>query len=459
VEAIWSRVSDVLREKIGGQNVETWFHPALFLGVKDRSAVLQLPNKFFVDHIADNYHDALLESFRTICGDVSDVRLHSNPSSQGELFLPEDDNGKPPPPEAAPAPAPLVTAIRPTSRFGTLVPKYTFASFVVGASNQFAHAAAQAVANQPGEHYNPLFIYGGVGLGKTHLINAIGHRIVERNNAARVGYVSAEAFMNELIAALKKDRMDDFKNRFRKLDILILDDVQFIAGRERTQEEFFHTFNVLHESRRQIVLTSDKTPKDIPHLEDRLRNRFEWGLIADIQAPDIETRIAILQRKAELDRLHISQEVAVYLASKFESNIRELEGSLTRLAALASLGQKPITIEFAKEALKDLLKDRTLQVTVEVVQKVVCEQFGIRLVDMKSAKRTKNLAFARQVAMYLSRKLAAASLPSIGDKFGKRDHSTVFHGIRMIEQRLEDDPGFQTLVAKLERVIESEVRV
>ncbi|MGH7806388.1 MAG: chromosomal replication initiator protein DnaA, partial [Candidatus Binatia bacterium] len=455
---------DVLREKIGGQNVETWFHPALFLGVKDRSAVLQLPNKFFVDHIADNYHDALLESFRTICGDVSDVRLHSNPSRQGELFLPAEDaapaaaTGRHPA-NAQPMPAPTVTAIRPTSRFGTLVPKYTFASFVVGASNQFAHAAAQAVANQPGEHYNPLFIYGGVGLGKTHLINAIGHRIVERNNAARVGYVSAETFMNELIAALKRDRMDDFKNRFRKLDILILDDVQFIAGRERTQEEFFHTFNVLHESRRQIVLTSDKTPKDIPHLEDRLRNRFEWGLIADIQAPDIETRIAILQRKAELDRLHLPQEVTVYLASKFESNIRELEGSLTRLAALASLGQKPITIEFAKEALKDLLKDRTLQVTVEVVQKVVCEQFGIRLVDMKSARRTRNLAFARQVAMYLSRKLAAASLPSIGDKFGKRDHSTVFHGIRTIEQRLEDDPGFQTLVAKLERVIGSEVKV
>ena len=458
MEATWARVSDVLREKIGSQNVETWFHPALFLGVKDRSAVLQLPNKFFVDHIADNYQDALLESFRTICGDVSDVRLHSNPSRQGELFLPEEQTAAPQVEPPAPA-APVVTSLRPASRFGTLVPKYTFGSFVVGASNQFAHAAAQAVANQPGEHYNPLFIYGGVGLGKTHLINAIGHRIVERNASARVGYVSAETFMNELIAALKKDRMDDFKNRFRKLDILILDDVQFIAGRERTQEEFFHTFNVLHESRRQIVLTSDKTPKDIPHLEDRLRNRFEWGLIADIQSPDIETRIAILQRKAELERIPLPQEVAVYLASKFETNIRELEGSLTRLAALASLGQKPITIEFAKEALKDLLKDRTLQVTVEVVQKVVCEQFGMRLIDMKSAKRTKQLAFARQVAMYLSRKLAGASLSSIGDKFGKRDHSTVFHGIHTIEQRLEDDPGFQTLVAKLERVIESEVRV
>jgi len=456
VEVIWSRVSDVLREKIGGQNVETWFQPALFLGLKDRSAVLQLPNKFFVDHIAENYHDALLESFRLICGEVSDVRLHSNPTTQGELFLPPND--EPAPSVAEPAPETRAEAPRRTSRFGTLVPKYTFSTFVVGASNQFAHAAAQAVANQPGEHYNPLFIYGGVGLGKTHLINAIGHRIVERNPLARVGYVSAEAFMNELIAALKKDRMDDFKNRFRKLDILILDDVQFIAGRERTQEEFFHTFNVLHESRRQIVLTSDRTPKDIPHLEDRLRNRFEWGLIADIQAPDIETRIAILQRKAESERLQLPQEVTVFLASKFESNIRELEGSLTRLAAFASLAKKPITIEFTREALKDLLKDRTLQVTVEVVQNVVCTQFGIRAVDIKSAKRTKNLAFARQVAMYLSRKLAAASLPSIGEKFGKRDHSTVFHAIRTIEHRLEDDPAFQTLLAKLERVIQDEVR-
>jgi chromosomal replication initiator protein len=457
VEAIWARVSDVLREKIGGQNVETWFHPALFLGVKDQSAVLQLPNKFFVDHIAENYQDALLESFRSICGDVSDVRLHSNPSQQGELFLPPTETEWNSPSGIEPGAAPPET-MRRTSRFGTLVAKYTFASFVVGASNQFAHAAAQAVANQPGEHYNPLFIYGGVGLGKTHLINAIGHRIVERNSSARVGYVSAEAFMNELIASLKKDRMEDFKNRFRKLDILILDDVQFIAGRERTQEEFFHTFNVLHESRRQIVLTSDKTPKDIPHLEDRLRNRFEWGLIADIQAPDIETRIAILQRKAELERVNLPQEVAVFLASKFESNIRELEGSLTRLAAFASMAKKPITIEFSRDVLRDLLKDRTFQVTVEVVQNVVCTQFGIRLVDMKSAKRTKNLAFARQVAMYLSRKLAGSSMPAIGDKFGKRDHSTVFHAIRTIEQRIESDPAFQTLLAKLERVIGDEVR-
>jgi len=449
MEALWSRVTEVLREKIGSQNLETWFQPALFLGVHDTRAILQLPNRFFIDWISEHHQRALLESFREVLGtEVAHVVLRVNPNPQGELF-PSSDRRR----ESAAAEAP-----RRLARRGGLVPRYTFANFVVGASNKFAHAAAEAVANKPGEHYNPLFIYGGVGLGKTHLINAIGHQVLERGPGAKVGYFSAESFMNELISAIREKRMDDFKNRFRKVDVLILDDAQFLAGREQTQVEFFHTFNTLHESHRQIVLSSDKFPKDIPQLEERLRNRFEWGLIADIQAPDIETRVAILLKKAELEGLPLAHDVALFLASKFEANIRELEGSLTRLGALASFLQKPITVEFAREVLKDLVKDRNPQITVESVQQVVSAQFAVKITDLKSPKRTKSLAFARQVAMYLARKLTRASLPSIGEKFGNRDHSTVFHAVHVIEKRREEDPGFHATMAGLERMVESQAR-
>ncbi len=452
MEASWARITDVLRERIGAQNFETWFRPASLVAVNDSAADLQLPNKFFVDWIGDHYQDALLESVRTILGaQIQRVSLRVNPNPQGELFPgPAASRER----DASETPVP-----KRSGRRGGLVPRYTFTNFVVGASNKFAHAAAEAVANKPGEHYNPLFIYGGVGLGKTHLINAIGHQVLERSSTAKVGYFSAESFMNELITAIREKRMDDFKNRFRKLDVLILDDVQFLAGREQTQVEFFHTFNTLHESRRQIVLSSDKFPKDIPQLEERLRNRFEWGLIADIQAPDIETRVAILLRKAELEGLTLTPDVALFLASKFAANIRELEGSLTRLGALASLYKKPISLEFAREVLKDLVKDRRTQVTVESVQQIISNQFAVKVTDLKSPKRTRNLAFARQVAMYLSRKLANASMPSIGEKFGNRDHSTVFHAIQVIEKRREEDPGFHATLEGLERMIESQSKL
>jgi len=449
MEATWTRVTDVLREKIGSQNLETWFRPALFLGVHETRALLQLPNKFFVDWITDHYHGALLDSLKEVIGpELGGIVLRVNPNPQGELFPRSERRA-----DAATDEAP-----RRPGRRGGLVARYTFANFVVGASNKFAHAAAESVASKPGEHYNPLFIYGGVGLGKTHLVNAIGHHVLERGNGAKVGYYSAESFMNELITAIREKRMDDFKNRFRRVDVLILDDVQFLAGREQTQVEFFHTFNTLHESHRQIVLSSDKFPKDIPQLEERLRNRFEWGLIADIQAPDIETRVAILLKKAEHEGLPLSHDVALFLAEKFEANIRELEGSLTRLGALASFLHKPITVEFAREVLKDLVKDRSSQVTVESVQQVISAQFAVKLTDLKSPKRTRSLAFARQVAMYLSRKLAGASLPAIGEKFG-RDHSTVIHAIQVIEKRCEEDPGFHSTLEGLERLIESQTKL
>ncbi len=335
-------------------------------------------------------------------------------------------------------------------RFGALVPRYTFATFVVGASNQFANAACKAVAAQPGQHYNPLFLYGGVGLGKTHLANAIGHAALEENPDARVAYLSAESFMTQLITALRRDRMDEFKSLFRKIDVLIIDDVQFLANRERTQEEFFHTFNALHEDHRQIILTSDTVPKEIPGLEERLRNRFEWGLIADLQPPDMETRVAILEKKAEIDGLDLPREVAIHLASKVDSNVRELEGCLTRLSAFASLSKTSITVDFARQVLHDLLRDRST-ISIDVVQRVVCEHYGLRLSDLLSKRRTSKLAFPRQVAMYLARKLTGGSFPTIGERFGGRDHSTVIHANKVITNRVKTDERLRATVEELER--------
>jgi chromosomal replication initiator protein len=307
------------------------------------------------------------------------------------------------------------------------------------------------VANQPGEHYNPLFIYGGVGLGKTHLVNAIGHRVAAQKSSLKVVYLSSEAFMNELISSLRRDRMDEFKKKFRNVDVLIVDDIQFIAGKERTQEEFFHTFNSLYETHKQIVITSDKFPKEIPGIEDRLRNRFEWGLIADIQSPDLETRVAILQKKAEIEKVQLPHDVAIFLASNIDSNVRELEGSLTRLGAFSSLNKTPITIEFAKEVLSQNLKSSVPEVSVESIQKIICEYFNIKLGDLKAPRRTQNLTFPRQLAMYLCRKHTANSFPSIGEKFGGRDHSTVIHASKTIEKKLKDDPNMLITIEKIER--------
>jgi chromosomal replication initiator protein len=373
-------------------------------------------------------------------GELRDITLTLPSAAQQELF-----------PTPAPPPKPGRAAVRRSA----LLPKYTFDSFVVGASNQFAHAASKAVANQPGDHYNPLFIYGGVGLGKTHLVNAIGHQVLDRNEDARVVYLSSESFMNELIAALRRDRMDEFKSRFRRVDVLIVDDVQFLAGRERTQEEFFHTFNSLYDGHRQIVLTSDKFPKEIPDLEERLRNRFEWGLIADIQPPDVETRVAILEKKAEIEGIDMPQEVAIFLATNIDSNVRELEGSLTRVGAFASLNKCPITVDFAREVLQSVLRDRADRaVTIETIQKAVCEFFRIRPTDLRSKKRTRTVALPRQVAMYLCRRHTDASFPVIGDRFGGRDHSTVIHAAQVVERRLRDDPAFRATVERLERLLE-----
>jgi len=358
--------------------------------------------------------------------------------------------------ELFPAPAPIRRPDQSTQDRAALQEKYTFGNFIVGASNQFAHAAARAVANQPGDTYNPLFIYGGVGLGKTHLVCAIGNEVLDRNPDARVVYLSSDSFMNELIAALRRDQMDNFKNRFRKVDFLILDDVQFLAGRERTQEEFFHTFNSLYEAHKQIILTSDKFPKEITNLEERLRNRFESGLIADIQAPDIETRLAILEKKADIERLALPSDVAMFLAESFESNVRELEGSLTRLSAYASVNGCSITLDLAREVLHSFVEDKPGRgITIDKIQKTVSDYFHIERDDLLSKTRVRHITHPRQIAMYLCRQHTEASFPVIGDRFGGRDHTTVIHASQVIERRMRDDSDLRDTVEKLANKLRS----
>ncbi|MBZ9621303.1 MULTISPECIES: chromosomal replication initiator protein DnaA, partial [Clostridium] len=336
----------------------------------------------------------------------------------------------------------------------TLNPKYTFDSFVIGNSNRFAHAASLAVAESPAKAYNPLFIYGGVGLGKTHLMHAIGHYILSNNPKSKVVYVSSEKFTNELINSIKDDKNVEFRNKYRNVDVLLIDDIQFIAGKERTQEEFFHTFNDLHEANKQIILSSDRPPKEIPTLEDRLRSRFEWGLIADIQPPDFETRIAILKKKADVENLNIPNEVMVYIATKIKSNIRELEGALIRIVAFSSLTNKEIGIDLASEALKDIISSRnSKQVTIELIQDIVSSYFNLKVEDFKSSRRTRNITFPRQIAMYLCRKLTDMSLPKIGEEFGGRDHTTVIHACEKISKGLKEDENLQDNVAELTKKI------
>jgi len=422
---------------LGTQNVETWIRSIKADTTRPGYLTLVVPNKFFRDWLVDHF----LATIQNTLFALTNERIHvsitvsQQPQPSHSLKLENDQDHKD-----------LTLALN-------LIPKYTFANFVVGASNQFAHASCLAVANQPGDHYNPLFLYGGVGLGKTHLVNATGHAVLGKRPNLKVVYLASESFMNELIASLRRDRMDKFKARFRSIDMLILDDVQFLAGKERTQEEFFHTFNSLYETHKQIVITSDRFPKEIPGLEDRLRNRFEWGLIADIQPPDMETRVAILHKKAEMENVPLPHEVAVFIASHINSNVRELEGSLTRLGAFSSLTNTEITIDLAKEVLHNTLRGLHKEVTVENIQKAICEHFSLKLGELKSKRRTRNIALPRQMAMYLCRKHTSTSFPTIGDKFGGRDHSTVIHASKIMEKRIKADPFMQSTIETLERTL------
>jgi chromosomal replication initiator protein len=458
MNGVWQKAADRMRDSLGQVGYETWICPLNFLGLQDKTATIEVPNRFFRDYITDKYLELLRQSLSAEVGEPVDIKLTlvKGENGSGNGHGGSNGNGGKPTHGHAVTPLPVTTAEKPRYELHpNLNARNTFAEFVVGSGNQFAHAAALAVANQPGEKYNPLFIYGGVGLGKTHLATAIGHHLWATGARARkILFMPAEVFMNELISSLRRDRMGEFKEKFRRVDALILDDVQFLAGRERTQEEFFHTFNSLHSERHQIVLTSDKVPRDIAGLEERLRNRFESGLIADIAPPDLETRVAILQKKAALENMQLLPEVALYIAQNVSSNVRELEGCLTRLGALASMGKSAITPEFARQALRDLIRAHDVKPDIESIQRTVSDFFHIRLTELKSKKRTQHIAFCRQVAMYLCRKLTESSFPAIGEAFG-RDHSTVIHAYNLIARRISNDSAFRFSIEKVERELKA----
>jgi chromosomal replication initiator protein len=466
MNGVWQRAADRIRKSLGQVGYETWIGPLNFIGLQDRTATIEAPNRFFRDWVSNRYLDLMQRVLSDELGESVKVNLILDKEAIGNKAANGSTNGNGhinPAVAVKGAHAAHQDSAGPCQRTAIhpqLNPRYTFTEFVVGSSNQFAHAAALAVANKPGEKYNPLFIYGGVGLGKTHLATAIGHHLWAAGSRQRkVLFMPAEAFMNELISSIRREKMGEFKEKLRRIDALILDDVQFMAGRERTQEEFFHTFNSLHSERRQIVLTSDKVPRDIPGLEERLRNRFESGLIADIAAPDLETRVAILQKKAALESLNMSNEVVMYIAQNVSSNVRELEGCLTRLAALTSLNTSLMTIDFARQALRDLIRTYEIRTceskpNIEAIQHTVAEFFHIQVADLKSKKRTQHIAFCRQVAMYLCRKMTTSSFPTIGEHFS-RDHSTVIHAFNLIQRRVTNDSAFRFSIEKIERELKN----
>jgi len=443
---LWNRCLSALSEKVNQKAFDIWLKPLKALSLKENFLEIEVPNKFFKDWISENYQAIIRDVLHQITKKPFSLTLSLREGKEEEGVREiKEGKGKERPSAKAP---------RQTTKEEGLNPSYTFKSFVVGSCNQFAHAAALAVANLPAKNYNPLFIYGGVGLGKTHLVNAIGNQIVEKDSSARVSYLSSEKFTNELINCLRYEKMTDFRNKYRTKDVLLVDDIQFLGGKERTQEEFFHTFNALYDSNKQIVITSDKLPKDIPGLEERLRSRISWGLIADIQPPDIETKVAILCKKAEIYNISLSNEVGLFLAAQLGSNIRELEGALTRLRAYSSLTGQEISASMAKEILRDILSDRQKTITVENIQKVVANYYNIKVSDLKSSRKLKIYAVPRQIAMYLCRNMTKASFPEIGTKFGGKDHSTVIHAFRQVEKRATEDRDLKNVLDSLKNELQ-----
>jgi len=443
MKELWNRVLADVGEKISQKAYDIWLKPLSLIYVRETEFFLEVPNKFFKDWISENYQNLIKESLSHLTGQQYTIQFVIKES-------PEEKPQKPKEEERIPAVRPPRQAVKQDG----LNPNYTFDDFIVGSSNQFAHAAALAVANLPAKNYNPLFIYGGVGLGKTHLLNAIGNQIAENDPSANICYTTSEKFTNELINCLRYEKMTDFRNKYRNKDALLLDDVQFLGGKERTQEEFFHTFNSLYESHRQIVITSDKLPKEIAGLEERLRSRISWGLIADIQPPDIETKVAILCKKAELFNISLSSEVGLFLASNLGTNIRELEGALTRLRAYSSLTGSEISISLARDTLKDILSDRQKMITIDSIQKIVAANFNISVSDLKSSKKLKIYSFPRQVSMFLCRTMTKSSYPEIGEKFGGKDHSTVIHAVRQIEKRQNEDRDLNSLIESIKNQLQ-----
>jgi chromosomal replication initiator protein len=420
---LWDDVLARVEGKINRHSFATWFRPTSYLAQDKGTLRIGVPNAQFREWLSKNYRGILQEALTEV--------------GHAELQVIFEEHA------AEPAAAQAVTVEREAS---ALNPKYTFDSFVVGSSNQFAHAAARAVAEIPSKSYNPLFIYGGVGLGKTHLMHAIGHYILAREKKLNLSYISTDRFINEMINAIRFDRLPAFRSKYRAIDVLLIDDIQFIAGKDRTQEEFFHIFNALHDGQKQIVVSSDCPPRQIPTIEERLHSRFEWGLIADIQAPDIETKIAILRKKAEAERVFLPENVALFIASKVKTNIRELEGSLIRLIAYASLTGRDIDLPLTQETLRDLLHAEEKPVSIEMIQKFVADHFNLKISELKAKNNSKSIARPRQIAMYLTKSLTGASLPEIGKEFGGKHHSTVIHSIRRVDDERKQNPEFDRLI-------------
>jgi chromosomal replication initiator protein len=439
LKELWDKTLNIIKGELTEVSFNTWLKSITPISIEDNVLKLSVPNELTRGVLDNKYKEYIIKALKILTSKNYTIEFSIY---QEEAFtLDEKDTQH--------------RQEKINNESSTLLnPKYTFDSFVVGNSNRFAHAASLAVAESPAKAYNPLFIYGGVGLGKTHLMHAIGHYILKNNPSLKVVYVSSEKFTNELVNSIKDDKNVEFRDKYRNIDILLIDDIQFIAGKERTQEEFFHTFNSLYEANKQIILSSDRPPKEISTLEDRLVSRFEWGLIADIQPPDFETRIAILKKKADVEKLNIPNEVMVYIATKIKSNIRELEGALIRIVAFSSLTNKEISVDLAVEALKDIISSKqSKQVTIGLIQEVVANYYNLQISDFKSARRTRNVAFPRQIAMYLSRKLTDMSLPKIGEEFGGRDHTTVIHAYEKISGNLKVDESLQNAVSELTKRI------
>jgi chromosomal replication initiator protein len=433
---IWDQVLARIETKLNRHSFYTWFKPTAFVAEREGTIRVRVPNALFRDWLTKHYGAVIEEA-------LSEVQRPGAP-----IAFVSDDVGAPLVPEMPP-PEPEPDEPVDAAEVGLLSPRYSFDTFIVGPSNQFAHAACRAVAEAPSRSYNPLFIYGDVGLGKTHLMHAIGHYVITHLKSLKLTYISSERFMNEMINAVRYDRILDFRERYRSVDVLLVDDVQFLAGKEGTQTEFFHTFNALYDSQKQIVISSDCPPHEIPQLEERLRSRFEWGLIADIQSPDLETKTAILKRKAETEGVPLPDNVAIYIAGKIKSNIRELEGSLIRLIAYASLTGREITLALAQDVLRNVLQNDDRAVTIEIVQKAVADHYSLKVAEIKSKNNSKSVAMPRQIAMYLCKALTNASLPEIGKSFGGKHHSTVIHSIRKVEDMRQKDGDFNTLINNL----------
>jgi chromosomal replication initiator protein len=443
----WVRILDALEKKINRHSYDTWLKPTRYSHSSNGIMYVRVPTPEF-RHVGDKYADLIQEALDNLNMDYRDV----------EFVTPDDDPAATPVRHDGGLSAPLAVPSAPSpgsqSRFdwdgaAQLNARYTFDAFVIGSGNQFAHAACQAVAQRPSKAYNPLFLYGGVGMGKTHLMQAIGHEVKRVMPQAAICYVSSEKFTNEMINSLRYDKMTSFRDKFRNVDVLLIDDIQFLAQKERTQEEFFHTFNALHESMKQIVIASDRPPKELAEVEDRLRSRFEWGLIADIQPPDLETKVAILQKKAEQERITLPTDVGLFIASNIRSNVRELEGALIRLVAHSSLTNTEITLPYSQQVLKNFIDSQARKVTIESIQKAVAEQFGLRLLEIKAKNNSRAIVYPRQIAMYLAKHLTEASLPEIGRQFGGKHHTTVLHSVEKIEENRKTDKDLNRMLNKL----------